>query len=98
MTNYRENSPHTDQDPSHCKDSNKAEIEAAVNPTGSYVVIQHPYSRRKRVSGTPKATDQSGLYCREARQPNKSIISRNAIKPMLTTEESPYSDYSSSGR
>lgn len=51
MTNYRENSPHTDQGPSHCKESNKAEIEAAVNPTGSYVVIQHLHSGRKRVSG-----------------------------------------------
>lgn len=95
MTNYRENSPHTDQDPSHCKDSNKAEIEVAVNPTGSYVVIQHPHSRRKRVSGS---TGQRGRYRREARQPNKSIVSRNAVKPMLAVEESPYSDCSSSGR
>lgn len=82
MTNYRENPPHTDQDPSHCNDSKKSDIGSSVKPSGSYVVIQPHHSRRKRVSGRRRATGQKGRYRREARQPNKAIISRSAVMTM----------------
>ena len=85
MTNYRENPPCTHQAPkapSHCKDSNKPEAEAGVKPSTSYVVNQHHNSRRKRVSGRPRATGQRGRYRREVRQPNKAIISRSAVMTM----------------
>ena len=82
MTNYRENPPHTHQDPSHCKDSNKAEAETSAMPSLSYVVNQHHNNRRKRAAGRPKASGQTGRYRRESRQPNRAIISRNAVMTM----------------